>query len=577
MALNIVKNLLTKSSCYNSGKRITPNSIQLHTIGTAQDEAQALADYWNQPNIQACVHYCVDAKTAGKVLQFLPDDYRSWADAGYGNNNSITVELMESDCMRYTSGANYAVTDSAQFKANILTAYNTAVEFFAMKCKEYGWDPTEKMPNGLHRVFSHDEGRQLGLSSAHVDPTHVWGKFGLTMDQFRQDVKDFMTTGVLSPTEPEPTKLYRIRKSWKNEKSQVGAYSSLDNAKKACPPGYKVFDEKGKQVYANATKVVGTQFSVFKGLTEKEAAEKLLSLVHDTDKSGILYSVTTAQAILESGYVTTQLSQANNIFGMKTTLSGNTWENSAWDGKSFVTIRTAEEYTEGSISYIDADFRKYACLEDSVKDHSAYLLGAKNGDKKRYEGLTDCKNYKDAITLIKNGGYATDSKYVDKICNIIERYNLARYDKELVAEEVEVPVEQNNNTEPKDPEPATKTQYYRVGQDWRNGVCVGQIGAYLVLDNAKKQADAHNMKVFDEDGKVVYTRADQYRVQCGSFNDINNAKRMVERVKDTGYDCILMKYGTYIAQAGLFSDKSKADALAKGIAEKGLPVAVIKM
>ena len=48
----------------------------------------------------------------------------------------------------------------------------------------------------------------------------------------------------------EPAHLYRIRKSWSDSKSQTGAYSSLDNAKKACKAGYTVFDENGKAVYS---------------------------------------------------------------------------------------------------------------------------------------------------------------------------------------------------------------------------------------------------------------------------------------------------------------------------------------
>ena len=58
-----------------------------------------------------------------------------------------------------------------------------------------------------------------------------------------------------------------------------------------------------------------------------------------------------------------------------------------------------------------------------------------NGSKKRYDGLLKCKNYKEAITLIKNGGYATDPSYVSKICNIIMRYNLDRYDAEIASKE----------------------------------------------------------------------------------------------------------------------------------------------
>lgn len=52
----------------------------------------------------------------------------------------------------------------------------------------------------------------------------------------------------------EVTHLYRIRKSWKDAASQIGAYSSLDNAKKACKAGYTVFDETGKAVYSVAEK-----------------------------------------------------------------------------------------------------------------------------------------------------------------------------------------------------------------------------------------------------------------------------------------------------------------------------------
>ena len=65
---------------------------------------------------------------------------------------------------------------------------------------------------------------------------------------------------------PEPqTHLYRVRKAWKDANSQVGAYKSLENAKKECDKhkGYSVFDENGKAVYTtpapeptNAEKIV---------------------------------------------------------------------------------------------------------------------------------------------------------------------------------------------------------------------------------------------------------------------------------------------------------------------------------
>ena len=44
-------------------------------------------------------------------------------------------------------------------------------------------------------------------------------------------------------------KYYRIRKSWEDSKSQIGAYKSLENAKKDWEEGYIIFDWNGKQVY----------------------------------------------------------------------------------------------------------------------------------------------------------------------------------------------------------------------------------------------------------------------------------------------------------------------------------------
>ena len=378
-------------------------------------------------------------------------------------------------------------------------------------CQFYGWDPMAKLPSGLYLVSSHDEGRRAGLSSAHVDPTHVWPKIGKSMDTFRKDVVAAMG-GSYVPTGGE-VKWYRVRKSWTDEKSQIGAFEKLDGAKAACPYLYSVFDWNGKVVYTNKTKPKNTQASEFQGLSEGKAAEKILELVHLNDDSGILYSVTAAQMILESGYVTTELSRAaNNCFGMKCTLSGNTWK-SVWDGKSKVKIRTPEEYVKGQITYIYADFRKYPCIEDSIKDHSLYLLGAMNGSKKRYAGLTDCTNYKDAITLIKKGGYATDSNYVNKICNIIERFNLARYDSEIVPGTKPQPSPQPEPTPTPAPSKDTygvqsgayKTEKYlnqhirrltelgmKKGKDFQlkdlgDGQSHVILGTYKVLDNAKKK------------------------------------------------------------------------------------------
>lgn len=57
------------------------------------------------------------------------------------------------------------------------------------------------------------------------------------------------TTAKVEAAEKEVNKVYRIRKSWDNVSSQIGAYKSLDGAKKACKGGYTVYDWNGKAVY----------------------------------------------------------------------------------------------------------------------------------------------------------------------------------------------------------------------------------------------------------------------------------------------------------------------------------------
>ena len=523
MKLNVIKYYLTKNRCYQQNVKRKPIGIQLHTIGCAQGTASALLSYWNQSSVNACVTYVVDADISGRVYQLLDEDVYTWADAGFGNRNLITFEIMESDFMKYISGATYVVTDGNRFEADIRRGYETAVLLCADICKRYKWDPTSKLSNGLYLISSHDEGRRAGLSSAHVDPSHVWSSAGYTMDTFRQAVKDAMG-GKFASTTSEDIEWYRVRKNWSDEKSQIGAYTSLENAKKACPYLYSVFDPNGKAVYQNKTKPENTQASDFKGLSEGKAAEKILELVHLNDKSGILYSVTAAQMILESGYVTTKLSQAaNNCFGMKFLLSGNTWE-SVWDGKSSLTILTPEDDGTGNVYYIHARFRKYPCIEDSIKDHSCYLLGAMNGSKKRYEGLTSCKNYREAITLIKNGGYATDTSYVSKICSIIERFSLDRYDKEITEQKHKVKI---------DIKPVEKTkeiQYYV------------QTGAYKMEKYLNLHLD--KLKKAGYKGKKVQTMVLQdglTHVIVGVYKVEENAKKKAKELWTAGFDTNIIK------------------------------------
>ena len=159
----------------------------------------------------------------------------------------------------------------------------------------------------------------------------------------------------------------------------------------------------------------------------------------DQKKTGVLASISLAQFILESGYGKSELAQqANNCFGMKKSLSGNTWAGSVWDGKSIYTKKTKEQRSWGTET-VTAEFRKYACIEDSISDHSAYLTGARKGSALRYEGLKGCTDYRKVAQIVKAGGYATSTAYVDKLCSIIEQWKLTQYDTDVALVEEEKP------------------------------------------------------------------------------------------------------------------------------------------
>ena len=171
---------------------------------------------------------------------------------------------------------------------------------------------------------------------------------------------------------------------------------------------------------ADAAKLAAMSQAEFVDWIGKLAAE-------DMKTSGILASVTAAQSILESGYGKSELAlNALNLGGMKAELSGNTWP-SRWDGKIY-TKDTAEQELDGTYIIIKADFRAYPSVAAYLADHSAYLTGAKVGEKLRYAGIVGCKNYRKAFQILKDGGYATSLDYVDKLCAVVEKWNLTRYD-----------------------------------------------------------------------------------------------------------------------------------------------------
>ena len=77
---------------------------------------------------------------------------------------------------------------------------------------------------------------------------------------------------------------------------------------------------------------------------------------------------------------------------------------------------------------ITAAFRAYPSVAAYLADHSSYLAGARAGSNLRYAGVVGCRDYRRAFEIIKAGDYATSKDYVSKLCSVVERWNLIRFD-----------------------------------------------------------------------------------------------------------------------------------------------------
>lgn len=128
-------------------------------------------------------------------------------------------------------------------------------------------------------------------------------------------------------------------------------------------------------------------------------------------------SITLAQGLLESGNGNSKLAvEANNHFGIKCHMG--------WTGDTFIQDDDAKNEC----------FRKYKTAEESFSDHSLFL-----STRDRYAFLfeLDIKDYKAWAEGLKKAGYATNPNYPKLLINLIERYELFKFDyldKKLLAD-----------------------------------------------------------------------------------------------------------------------------------------------
>ena len=260
----------TQSTCYKGTSTMNVKGILWHSTGAnnpnlkryvqpsddAPDREEMLKllgvntykNDWNHIARQAGLNCWIGKLADGTVttVQTMPWNYKPWGcgsgSKGSCNNGWIQFEICED-----------GLTDKAYFDK----VYKEACEITAYLCDMYNIDPKGTVTvNGVKvpTILCHADSCKLGLGSNHGDLLHRFPKFGKTMDDVRNDVEKLIgktTSSIITPEEPEK-ELYRVRKSWEDAKSQVGAYTNLDNAKKACDKAgenYEVYNSKGIAIY----------------------------------------------------------------------------------------------------------------------------------------------------------------------------------------------------------------------------------------------------------------------------------------------------------------------------------------
>lgn len=187
--MEIRESFAKKNRCYTNGARITVKGLMLHSVGCPQPDAAVFVKNWNSPTAGVCVHAVLGVD--GTVYQLLPWNVKAWhcgSDSrGSGNNTHIGVEMTEPATIKYTGGSSFTDTNPAETKKFVQATYKHAVDLFAYLCKAHDLNP---LADGV--IISHSEGHKRGIASNHGDVEHIWSKYGLSMDQFRKDVKAVM-------------------------------------------------------------------------------------------------------------------------------------------------------------------------------------------------------------------------------------------------------------------------------------------------------------------------------------------------------------------------------------------------
>ena len=180
------------------------------------------------------VHYYVDNTCAWQNLPLSLSGWHAADGSGNGNRRTIAIECIMSSAYNVTDKK--SEDNCARLAAALLKKYNLDINHLFTHTH---WLNVRDGKSGTVDYLNTAR-NPYKMCPAYILPHWT---------EFKKKVQAYMNAGSSTPATSSPKQLYRVRKSWADAKSQIGAFSSLENAKKACKNGYAVFDSNGKQVY----------------------------------------------------------------------------------------------------------------------------------------------------------------------------------------------------------------------------------------------------------------------------------------------------------------------------------------
>lgn len=186
----LIESILTNNPCFKEDKELVPKGIMLEGVRCPQPSARVLVHNWNRESCDnKCVHAFIDAND-GNVFQTLPWTMRGRHCGKHprtkmsANGTHIGVKMCEPSQIRYKTKNEIILVGNKELAVfAVKKTYESAVELFAMLCKQFNLDPKVA-------IISQKEGYDRGIAALHNDPEILWKVLDLnySMEGFRQDV-----------------------------------------------------------------------------------------------------------------------------------------------------------------------------------------------------------------------------------------------------------------------------------------------------------------------------------------------------------------------------------------------------